>query len=354
MNKVKIIVLCFLCGACFIGANVLVWFSNNHPTPTPTEQMLFNVLLFILSSVFAIITGYYFARITNSEKVDTIAERSTEKMVHLSLQLHHLKGFLEDTDEVAEEQQNTNLYAGLNAYHHRTVAAADMAGSLASSNEAFRSDWLGVVSDKTRKRIEEKYEALRKYMQDFETIQKLQLQTTTNVESDGEEQEVREKLEQAEKRIESIQQSLPIQAAFFRHSLRLPAVEVEQITSKADLENNSGTLRIKVVRPVFMATGSGKLIPPMKGVPELKVQLLHWPTALSFEDFKMVPGTGTNYDFNIALKSTAYGLHLPLGEYVFNYRAIASESSVPQTVGASNEHATASTPPQIIAVPSSE
>jgi hypothetical protein len=314
----------------------MIYFIYTVPQPTQRETMLLNVLLFILSSVAAVIIGYYFAKLTNSEKVDTIAERSTEKMVHLSLQLHSLKEFLEDTEDIADEEQAINIYAGMNAYRHRTVAAAYVASSLASSNETFRGDWLGVVTATTKKRIEQRYDALRTFMQDYETIQKLQAQKSVGAFDDDEEL-VTARLKQAEQRMESIQQSLPIQPPVFRRQANPPAVEVSQTPTLAEVDHHKGTIMIKLLRPVFNATGSGKFSPPMSGTPYLQADLVTAPNELQRESFRFSPGTGTGFDFNIGLKSTAYGVHLPMGDYVFSYDAkfggTAPQPNAPDATG---------------------
>jgi hypothetical protein len=91
MNALKSVILAILASGCLLASISMIYFIYKVPQPTQRETVLLNVLLFILSSVASVIVGYYFAKLTNSEKVDTIAERSTEKMVHLSLQLHSLK-----------------------------------------------------------------------------------------------------------------------------------------------------------------------------------------------------------------------------------------------------------------------
>ncbi len=312
------IVCLILCQAGAIALIVIVW---NKPAPDPMVTNLLNILLFILSSLGAIIIGYYFTRIGSSEKVNTIAEQSTEKMVHLSLQLQHLKDYLSETVEVADDESSVHPAAGTHAYRHRVEAAADMAASLASSNEAFRSDWLGVVSAPARKTIEDKYAKLRGYLQDADTLERLRSQRDSGVASESGQTEVATALREVEKRIENARRELPIQPQP-RLLLRPPAVSVEQtIKTEASATSQKGILTINLLRPVFAATGSGRLTPQTNGPPRLSAKLLSSPHGLDTKNFRVSPGSGTNFDFHIGLKSTAYGVYLPVGVYEVEYEA---------------------------------
>jgi len=306
---------------CLIGAIWLIVASSGIQQPTPRELMQKDVILFILSAAFSCILGYYFAKFSNSEKIDTIAERSTEKMVHLTLQLHHLKNYLRDTEDVADEEQVLNNYAALNAYRHRTLAAAEMAASLAYSNETFRSDWLGIVSDSTKKGIEKRYEAVRQFFQDHDTIEKLKLQQTQGEAVANGNTDATARIKELQKRLEDMQNTLPIQSLVPRPVVKQPAVVVNQRIKQTTAEFQEGDLIVEVLRPVFNATGSGKLNPPMSQVPRVSVSLIESPPGLDKENFKCSPGAGTNFDFNVSFKSTAFGIQLPVGKYIFQYHA---------------------------------
>ena len=105
------------------------------------------------------------------------------------------------------------------------------------------------------------------------------------------------------------------------YSYPKPAVNTQQDIEVADPLHQSGTIKIEVLRETFFATGSGRLEPRMNGVPRLNVTVVSRPDGLKDEELIIKPGTGTTYDFNVSIKSFAYGKHLPLGEYVFNYEA---------------------------------
>ncbi|NOU35760.1 MAG: hypothetical protein HOO88_03170 [Kiritimatiellaceae bacterium] len=321
MNKFKDITALIILGVSLIGAIALIALAWLSPAPSSMVTNLLNIILFGLSSISAVITGYFFARSSTSEKVDTIAEQSTEKMVHLSLQLQHLKSYLQETLDVADNESAIHLAAAINAYRHRVEAAADMTASLASSNEAFRNDWLGVVSLASRKTIEKKYDKLREYLQDNETYERLKAERSTGAVSEIDEPKVTEQLRVVEERIENAKKQLPIQQSFVRLAPPPPAVSVEQNIAGGTDSKQKGTLRVRLLRPVYRATGSGRLAPQMRSVPRISTKLVSHPPDLIAGDFRFAPGTGTNFDFHIGLKSMAFGVNLPVGDYVFEYEA---------------------------------
>ena len=337
MRYLKQTVLIALASLSFLGALGLIVFIYSTPQPTPKENMLMNVILLVLSTIFSSITGYYFAKLTSSEKVDTIAERSTEKMVHLTLQLHHLKNYLQETEDVAEEEQMTNVDAAMNAYRHRTFAAADMSASLAYSNETFRGDWLGVVSDATRKAIEKRHETLRQYFQDQETIQKLKTRFLQDDEAGSGNIEVAQQIQKVQERIETIQRDLPVQSLAPRPTPTIPAVMVIQRPRQASAELQEGEIVVRLVRPVKNATGSGKFFPQMSNVPRLSASLIKAPPGVACESIRVMPGTGTTYDFNVSIRARDYNVVLPLGDYVFDYRAEISDGHVASGISAKSE-----------------
>lgn len=84
-------------------------------------------------------------------------------------------------------------------------------------------------------------------------------------------------------------------------------------------EHNTGELIVRLRRPVRNFTGSGHFTPVMDGSPEVSVELVSAPSELP--SCSIGAGTGTNYDFNIHIKSDNRNELLPIGEYVFEYTA---------------------------------
>lgn len=307
---------------CYGLAVFTIVFIYQTTNPSPRETALLNILLFLLSTVASLITGYYFARVSTSEKIDTIGERSSEKMVNFTSQLLDLEGYLRDTAVVAQDEGGINIHAALNAYRHRTDAAASMAANLASTNESFRSDWLGVVSDSARKVIEANYKKLRSVTRKLDEI--VELEQKERSASGSEDESLRKTLEKARQELESLKESLPIRAFVARSpENKAPAVAVDQQVEMATPERNKGVLRIKILRPVPSATGSGKLAPRMGEVPGVTIKPIKVPEGAALGDFRYTVGTGTNYDFNITIGTSGFGDPLPTGEYHFEYEAAA-------------------------------
>ena len=330
MKTFKDILVIIVALGSLAGAVLLVIGFPGLGDPTPREAIVLNVLLFFLSSFFAIILGYYYSRIGSRELIDIVAKASTEKMVHLSLQLQRLSDYLHETESTAREQMSINMHAALNAYQHRLDAAAETAGNLASSNEAFRNDWLGVVSVHMRQEIEGKYENLRQYLQDAETMERLQEQRSSGDASPEAERDLDTRIQEVMKRIEDKARQLPIPVVS-RQFAKTPAVEARQDLgpNAATPVRQEGRLTIIILRHVFNATGSGRLEPPMCNVPTIEARLIKHPDNLNPDNLKISPGTGTTHDFNVSMKSTEFGAHLPVGEYVFEYTACAQP---PETV----------------------
>jgi len=98
------------------------------------------------------------------------------------------------------------------------------------------------------------------------------------------------------------------------------AVEVvsqDVISSTGDYHNGELTVRLR--RPVKNFTGSGHFDPVMDGAPEVSATLISAPSELP--NFSIGAGTGTNYDFNIHIRSDNQKDLLPVGEYIFEYAA---------------------------------
>jgi hypothetical protein len=321
-------VLVLLTLACLIGALSMIWLSYAAgPTPSPREGLYKDVIMLILSLIASVIIGYWFARFSNLEKVDTIAERSTEKMVLLSLQLDDLRTYLEDTEQIALSELPRGTTAGaLNAYRHRTQAAAHLISTLANSNETFRGDWLGVVSARMRQEIEQKYENLRRYFEANHTLRGRSSggeQGHTNSRENAPDTVAQEILE-AQQTIEQIRKDLPITVHTSPPVGQVQAVAVKQETGNL-LTNKSqeGEITLTVIRDAFMITGTGKLTPKMISKPYIKLDLVSSPEPYTRERWHYTVGVGTNFDFNIKLKSNMYGTPLATGDYKFRYLATA-------------------------------
>jgi hypothetical protein len=101
---------------------------------------------------------------------------------------------------------------------------------------------------------------------------------------------------------------------------------ITQIRTYGDIYQASGQLVIELREPATMFTCSGRFEPQLNEIPDLNIKLTKYPIALP-EHF-IRSGTGTNFDFNIHLKSKESGSFLPAGQYVFEYDAITNPDNI--------------------------
>ncbi|MCQ2352476.1 MAG: PIN-like domain-containing protein [Victivallaceae bacterium] len=94
------------------------------------------------------------------------------------------------------------------------------------------------------------------------------------------------------------------------------------VTKSSDMEN-SGIIKFSLKREKFKFTCSGHFAPHLSKVPLLDVKLIQSP--INLPKYSVHCGTGTQFDFNIHIKSWTYGVPLPAGEYTFEYRASCGE-----------------------------
>lgn len=97
------------------------------------------------------------------------------------------------------------------------------------------------------------------------------------------------------------------------------AVSVNQIVSVANIYSNTGFLEIDLLRPVAQFTGSGRLEPRMDSIAEVKVSLLSAPDGAPAVNIHAA--TGTDFDFNVHIRSAEKGALLPIGKYEIRYAA---------------------------------
>ncbi len=98
------------------------------------------------------------------------------------------------------------------------------------------------------------------------------------------------------------------------------AVElINQIIHKNTEFLHEGILVLNLRRPVQNLTGSGIFKPLMNSTPSLDATLIESPSEMP--KFKIRAGAGNNYDFNLHVISSEYGVFLPVGQYKLKYTA---------------------------------
>ncbi|WP_332811438.1 PIN-like domain-containing protein [Sphingomonas sp.] len=108
-----------------------------------------------------------------------------------------------------------------------------------------------------------------------------------------------------------------------------PAVEVEQLVSVAECDENHGLLEIELLREVHHMTGSGHFEPALDAVPHLTVGVISCPEGCP--PLEVTARTGTNFDFNVHVRSGTHGVTLPVGLYRIDYSAVCVDGDVGDT-----------------------
>lgn len=264
-----------------------------------------DLLLFFISSFSSWVVSAWFATFTSTDKIDTIAEQSFDKMINLTVQLDQAKLFLKNAIDAGErEYRGRGEIFARKALEHRIDGAMHMIDLIQTSNEALANDWLGVVSGAMARQLREKKKGLDKL--------------TTAVQGVA--------IADAAQDVEaSVGESIPGARRLLRAANEPgPAAKVYQQDHGGDDGSQTGRLVIEVIRDTWTATGTGKLSPIMASVPDISVRLLSAPQACDRSTISHHSATGTNRDFNINLRSKVTNLVLVQGKYEFAYTARCS------------------------------
>lgn len=308
---------------CLGGTLYLIYIPSSGMQMTAKEQALSSTLQFVITTLLSLIFSYFFAKSGVFEKNDPIAEASAEKIANLSIQIDRLKEFLLSSID-AVESKNDSAELQLNGLKNRIESAAEMAVFLALSNQTFKNDWLGVVSSSMRSKIEEKYKNTSDWINATDKKQKLERKLEASGGNEALVTELASQLRDTELKIERLSTTIPSATIPLKKS---PATSViqQKFIEKSE-SKQSGTISMMVFRPVPNATGSGKLEPRMATPPSIKATLTSKPPEFDPKKYTIHPGTGTNHDFNISIKSMEPGTPVPIGEYEFSFEAESTKN----------------------------
>ena len=320
MNFTKTITGLALALISLAGAMECMWIVGTKPAPSPSENLLVGIILFLASSVFAIIVAQYYARMSTFEKIDTIAERSAERLINLTTQIEGLALYLEETPNLADEEPNA--FAALSTYRHRSQGAVLLARSLSSSNDVFSSDWIGVASPATAAKIQQRFNELRARAEATSKYEELRQYIGQMGDSQSaNSQQLRSKLQDLRDRLDAPAANLPQVPR-----IGLPgqkASEVTQVTESYTDSQQRGKIHIRLLRPLKSVIGTGKLQPEMVSPPRMTIKLVECPPELDRNDFEYRCATGTKHDFPVYMKCRTQGHQLPPGDYWFEFTAIS-------------------------------
>ena len=133
MNRNRLVVLVggFIL---LLGALGCLWLAVTMDKPTPRETGLIGVLLAILSILGSWVISHVYSttrsRESAQEKIDTIAQQSSEKILNLSTQLWRLEQYFKASLERAGDEDSETALATL---RNRLDSASYMARMLRSS-----------------------------------------------------------------------------------------------------------------------------------------------------------------------------------------------------------------------------
>lgn len=313
-------------GVFAVAAIVAALLIASTPVSTPAEavnKISRDLVLFICSTVVSWTISAWFARKESNDKIDAIAERSFEKMAMLTLQIERAKKFLVDTIKLSQSETDGKL--GMSAYKHRINGSISTLDQISASNDTFRADWLGVVSEKMKIDLKTKLEALSNVQEIVNDLSKGQEKDAIG------DAEFDKKIQTAEREVAGAGRLIgELKVA------KLPKPPVADVSQQPEGEQSptvqQGLLTIDVRRLTFRATGTGAFIPHMSALPWVTITAEQWPELARPEQFRFPVGVGTNFNFNVMLSSTTYGESLPLGRYVFRYRASCAEAVEAGTV----------------------
>jgi hypothetical protein len=277
-------------------------------------------ILFICSTLITYIVSYWFAKKESNEKIDTIAERSFEKMAKLTLQIEQTKKFLGDTIRLAQtDAERSGPMAGLLAYMHRINGSIANLDQITTQNDTFRSDWLGVVSPSMKKTLSAYLEALSNLPEIVNELSKPSFVSEAGVWPSNAE---------FDRKVEDVERAVPGAGRLIDElkytKRKTPSVAaLTQLADQGGTEKlQSGQIKINVLKPSYRATGTGSLTPRMANNPNVDVELVEAPSGVNASSIRFPVGVGTNFNFNIMLSAMQVGDNLAVGEYVFQYRAV--------------------------------
>ena len=251
-----------------------------------------------------------------SDKIDTVAKQSHEKILNLSKQLFGIQTFIEETKRLASLEKDATSAASVLV--HRLDGISHNLSQLRTSNDTFCSDWTGVVTDEAKQQMEKLQTDQQKV---FDELAELQGGSGT-VHSP---QSIYSALSHLSKSAESLPHAV-------RPDVKVPAVTVSHKPDSGNDEHfQEGSLIIVLHRPVPLATGSATFSPAMVTPPSVYAKLDYRRLPLGCPPVYVSAGTGTDYDFNVHIKSKVYGHLLPVGKYFVRYTASVAEESAEAT-----------------------
>ncbi len=298
----KIFFIILLGSSVFLCVRLVKPIGNENNTGSYSD-----LLLFISSAIMTWLISAWYSTFSSSDKIDTVAEQSFDKMRNVTVQIGQVQTYL--VNSIADSKRRASVEGdkeGRFLLEHRMDGLVEMLRLISTSNEAVSEDWLGVVSVPVRRRLTDKMEDLNNFTSAIDDARFPEDGKKSNKNSFGD--------------IPGAQRIVKAATRGTVSNLD-PAAEIfHEATPLGTAFHQSGVLKIKVLRNTFYATGSGKFSPQLNAIPSMKeIKLISCPAGVDEARISNNFGVGTRFDFNVNLRSKDYSVPLVLGEYVFEY-----------------------------------
>ena len=312
---------------CVYGAYFCLISTANASNLTPRESALMNYLLCLFSVLATWLASHYYAiysaNATTAEKIDTIAQQSTEKIMNQSAQLWEVERFLENSVEIADNEANES--AANNTLRNRMQSSAQMIRLLRSSNTTFTSDWAGVTSDKVRKNLESQVKKQQELLTIYEEVQAAEPEP----EGEGADQREDQRTREPNRRLQEFTRTLPAAALPTAQPAKTRAVTTTQFPQPATNTLAQGGAILRVLRPVANVTGYLRFVPALELPVNVTLSLAALPEGVQVAQLSAHAGAITSSGCPIHITRNGGG-KVPVGDYEIHYEAHPAHPPAPE------------------------
>ena len=303
---------------CLYGAYYCLNATANAASLSPRENALLNYLLCLFSVLASWLVSHYYAvysaHTSTAEKIDTIAQQSTEKIMNQSAQLWEVEQFLESSVEIAANQMNAA--EANNTLRNRMQSSSQMIRLLRSSNSTFTSDWAGVASEGVRKTLESQVKKQQELLKIYEEVQAAEPEP----EGEGADQREDQRTSEPNRRLQEVVRNLPAAALPTAQPAKVRSVTTNQLPQIATNTLAQGRAILSVIRPVANVTGYLRFKPEVDLPANVTLVLGTLPEAIQAAELSAHAGAVTRSGCPIHLTKVGGG-KIAVGEYEIRYEA---------------------------------
>lgn len=317
---------------CVYGAYYCLHSSWMAENPTPRESALLNYLLCLFSVLASWLASHYYAvysaHTSTAEKIDTIAQQSTEKIMNQSAQLWEVERFLESSVEIADNE--VSAAAAINTLRNRMQSSAQIIRLLRSSNSTFTSDWAGVASDHARKNLESQIKKQQELFKIYEEVEAAEPEP----EGEGSDERERQRTREPNRRLQEVASTLPAAALPTAQPAKTRAVTTTQFPQIATDTLAKGSVILQVIRPVANVTGYLRFAPEVDLPAKVELSLAAVPEDIQSTQLSAHAGAVKRSGCPIHITRNGGG-KVAVGDYKINYEARAERPLTPPSLAPS-------------------